>query len=108
VFRDGGASGHVLYRTLLTEGYREYCRAHATGTTNLGLGREDFLAYPLVLPDGPLLTYFNGVMDAMDRRMNTAVVEAMTLAELRDTLLPRLLTGELRVRDADQIVERAV
>lgn len=104
VLRDGGEAGHVIYRTLLAPEYREYCRAHATGTTNLGLGRDDFLSYPVVLPDGQLLKRFNALMDAVDGRMDAAAVESMTLAELRDLLLPKLLSGELRVRDAEKAV----
>ena len=31
--------------------------------------------------------------------------ESQSLAELRDTLLPRLMSGEIRVRDAEKVVE---
>lgn len=34
-----------LYWLLRTPQYRAYCRSHATGTTNLGLARDDFLAF---------------------------------------------------------------
>ena len=36
-----------IYWLLRTPQYRDYCRAHATGTTNLGLSRDDFLAFPV-------------------------------------------------------------
>ena len=36
-----------IHWLLRTSEYRGYCRAHATGTTNLGLPRDDFLAYPV-------------------------------------------------------------
>lgn len=39
-----------LYWLLRSPQYREYCRAHATGTTNLGLGRDDFLSFPAPEP----------------------------------------------------------
>lgn len=39
-----------LYWLLRAPQYRAYCRAHATGTTNLGLSREDFLAFPAAEP----------------------------------------------------------
>ncbi|HXH81854.1 MAG TPA: restriction endonuclease subunit S [Candidatus Tectomicrobia bacterium] len=39
-----------LYWLLRTPQYRTYCRSHATGTTNLGLAREDFLAFPAPEP----------------------------------------------------------
>ncbi|MCQ1577744.1 restriction endonuclease subunit S [Streptomyces parvus] len=38
-------------------------------------------------------------------RIQTAVVESRTLATLRDTLLPQLMSGRLRVKDAEKIVE---
>ncbi|MCC6810916.1 MAG: restriction endonuclease subunit S [Deltaproteobacteria bacterium] len=34
-----------LYWVLRTPQYRQYCRSHSTGTTNLGLPREDWLAF---------------------------------------------------------------
>lgn len=36
-----------FYWLLRTPQYREYCRAHSTGTTNLGLSREDFFKFNL-------------------------------------------------------------
>ncbi|MEP6528098.1 MAG: restriction endonuclease subunit S [Nocardioidaceae bacterium] len=43
-------SSEYLYWSLRTPDYREYCRSHATGTTNLGLSREDFFAYRIPAP----------------------------------------------------------
>ena len=40
-------STDYIYWLLRTPQYRAYCRAHATGTTNLGLSRDDFLAFPV-------------------------------------------------------------
>lgn len=51
VFKKTGAPTGYLYWLLRTPDYREYCRAHSTGTTNLGLARDDFLAFPV-----PVLT----------------------------------------------------
>lgn len=39
-----------LFWLLRTPQYRDYCRSHATGTTNLGLARDDFLAFPVPDP----------------------------------------------------------
>ena len=38
---------NYVYWLLRTPQYRSYCRAHATGTTNLGLPRGDFLSFPI-------------------------------------------------------------
>ena len=42
---------------------------------------------------------------SLQRRVNAAHRESRTLAVLRDTLLPGLVSGEIRVRDAEKIVE---
>jgi len=48
--RENDVPLNYLYWLLRTPQYRSYCRAHATGTTNLGLAREDFLAFPAPEP----------------------------------------------------------
>jgi type I restriction enzyme S subunit len=73
-----------LYWLLRTPQYRGYCRAHATGTTNLGLAREDFLAFPAPEPT-PAQQRVVGILGALDnkielnRRMNETL-EAMARA----------------------------
>lgn len=101
-----------LYWLLRTPQYRSYCRAHATGTTNLGLARDDFLAFPAPEPT-PIQQKIVETLDALDdkielnRRMNeTLEVMARALfkswfvdfdpvrakAERRDPGLPKPLT----------------
>ncbi len=42
------------------------------------------------------------------KRQSTAAGESRTLAAIRDALLPKLLSGEIRVRDAEKVVGKAV
>jgi type I restriction enzyme, S subunit len=73
-----------LYWMMRTPIYRKYCRAHAIGTTNLSISREDFLAFPIPKPKARELTLVE-TLDALDekielnRRMN-ATLEAMARA----------------------------
>lgn len=97
--------GEVLYRTLLTDEYREYCRQHATGTTNLGLSRDDLLSYPIVVAAAPVLDAFNRSIRSLSSRAEFAVMESRTLVRIRDELLPRLLSGELSVAHAEREAE---
>lgn len=46
----GVVAADYLYWVMRTPQYRGYCRAHATGTTNLGLPREDFFAFAFPAP----------------------------------------------------------
>jgi type I restriction enzyme S subunit len=47
-------------------------------------------------------------LSALDAVVESLVIEASVLTSLRDTLLPKLLSGELRVRDAAPLLEDAV
>ena len=73
-----------LYWLLRTPEYRGYCRAHATGTTNLGLAREDFLAFqaPAPTPYQHRIADTLGTLDdkiELNRRMNETL-EALARA----------------------------
>lgn len=50
-----------------------------------------------VLPPRPLLERFDSYASAIASRVNETNEESRTLAALRDTLLPKLISGELRV-----------
>lgn len=97
-----------LYRLLLTAHYRQYCAGRITGSAQVGLAREDFLNYPVPLPPEKLLERFSEVDSALCVRQNAASAESKTLAELRDHLLPKLISGELRVPTAEKMVEAAL
>lgn len=60
---------------------------------------------PAVIPTPQVLEDFAAVADPLLARIGHAEEESRTLAELRDLLLPKLLSGELRVRDAERAVE---
>ena len=60
-----------LYWILRTEKYRAYCRAHAIGTTNLSLSREDFLNFPIPSPTAERLALVR-LLDTLDDKIAAA------------------------------------
>jgi len=88
VFKEADAPRDYIYWLLRTPQYRAYCRAHATGTTNLGLPREDFLAFEVPPPSKERETLLT-LLEALDgkielnRRMNETL-EAMGRAIFKD------------------------
>ena len=84
IFLRDDIPSRYLYWLLRTPVYREYCRAHAIGTTNLSIARNDFLAFPVPKPKACDLILAE-ILDALDdkielnRRMN-ATLEAMARA----------------------------
>lgn len=83
-FGDSEYPRNLVYWTLRTPQYRAYCRGHSTGTTNLGLPREDFLAYRLPAPTSDVLSLVEA-LEALDDRIDNlrrtnATLEAIAAA----------------------------
>ena len=61
--------------------------------------------FPIRRPDSVSISAFGAVASKLFAHMRSLTDESRNLAELRDTLLPRLMSGEIRVRDAEKVVE---
>lgn len=57
--------------------------------------------------DETLLHHFERLVRPMRRRMELQLAESRVLASLRDTLLPALISGEIRIADAERAVREA-
>jgi type I restriction enzyme, S subunit len=79
----------------------------ANGSTFLELSRTNFKQIPMRLAPAHVIAHFHERVDPLHAKAATSVKESSTLRELRDTLLPKLMSGEIRVRDAERIVEDA-
>ncbi|HPY71547.1 MAG TPA: restriction endonuclease subunit S [Planctomycetota bacterium] len=71
-----------------------------------GLNRNLAYMSSQALPAAPLLEQFEGITSALSRRVSRLADESRTLAALRDTLLPKLISGELRIKDAEKFIGR--
>jgi type I restriction enzyme S subunit len=69
--------------------------------------RDTLAGVSVVVPPSELVEHFeNGVGPSLDR-IRAGLLEARTLANARDALLPKLISGELRVQDAERFLETA-
>jgi type I restriction enzyme S subunit len=75
----------------------------STGQTELSRAQLSGLRIPV--PSRERAARLRPILDALESRSDSALEESRSLAELRDTLLPKLMSGEIRVRDAEKVVE---
>ena len=68
---------------------------------------EAVAATPVVLVDASTRRKFSDATAPLVAKYLAGGEESRTLADLRDTLLPKLLSGEIRIRDAEKIAEAA-
>jgi type I restriction enzyme S subunit len=94
-----------LYLMLSVSPKGQEIRSYANGTT-VNMLPIDALEIPEVcVPSGEIVAAFDRIVSPMFSQKENLVVENQTLATLRDTLLPRLMSGELRVGEAREQVE---
>ena len=63
---------------------------------------------PTVRPGDFVLDYFAGIVEPLDQRQQINRSETRALVSLRDTLLPKLLSGELRIPEVEKQIAEAV
>jgi type I restriction enzyme S subunit len=62
----------------------------------------------VAMPTSGVLSVFNDLVEPFLKSIGRRGYESAVLAELRDALLPKLISGELRVPNAERILERAM
>ena len=98
--REDGWFGFVLGHTS-SDAFVEYTNAGSTGTKMPRTSWESMARYLVVLPPDPIAGAFDAQVRPFVARLVAAIHEGRTLATLRDVLLPKLISGELRVADAE-------
>ena len=76
------------------------------GSTQPLLTQSDLKNQVLILPSKNILQYFHIIINNIFLYMDNFDNISHTLATIRDTLLPKLISGELRVKDAEKIIGR--
>lgn len=82
--------------------------ANANGSTFLEISKRNFRPIEALVPPELVLEQFMRLAGPLHQRLVSNLRQVLYLAAIRDTLLPRLISGELRVPDAERIVGRCV
>jgi type I restriction enzyme S subunit len=98
----GFVLGHVSSVELV-----DYTNAGSTGTKMPRTSWAEMAHYSIVLPPPAIGSAFSEMLQPSVDRIIAGIHESRTLAALRDTLLPKLISGELRVKDAEKIIGSA-
>jgi type I restriction enzyme S subunit len=75
-----------------------------TATTVIHIGKSDIERFTVVVPNEPVANAFTSLCQPWYDRIVANKRQSRILAALRDTLLPMLLSGELRIKDAEQFI----
>lgn len=75
--------------------------ASEVATTVIHLGKNDIDKFKIILPDAETLRKYNAVAVPIYQQIVENKLESRRLAQLRDTLLPKLISGEIDVSEVE-------
>ena len=68
-----------------------------SGSAIPSTSRDDFYGIPVIVPPSEIQAVFGQIVGGWFAKVHANLHQTRTLATLRDTLLPKLLSGELKV-----------
>lgn len=95
---EGISNYYILF---LVKPELEYVQSYKTGTTVSHLGKSDIDRFVFLTPPLDIVLAFSEIVNPMIKEVVNRAKEARRLATLRDTLLPKLMSGELKVNEVE-------
>jgi type I restriction enzyme S subunit len=95
------------YFLMLSNRYTHHSLGYTSGTTVLHLAKDASAKFQVCAPPIMLIENFTDLASNLMRRIFVSEKEIEVLSELRDTLLPKLISGELHIPDAEKFLEEA-
>ena len=83
----------------------EYIENIAEGSAQPNISADGIMSVEIVSPTSDLVKKFDDIVNSNFLKIIENSRENNSLSELRDTLLPKLLSGELRIPDAEKLIE---
>lgn len=98
--------GYLLARHLA---FREHAIQSMSGTSGRQRIQNDVLGrFPIHIPCAKVAAAFGEIADVIQRKITINHKQAQALCKLRDTMLPRLISGQLRISDVESAVEEVL
>ena len=97
-----------LYLLLWTKSNLKEIENRANGSTFQEISKKNFRDIPMVVPGTKLLSEFGAIASELRTKMEACEKQIRVLTRLRDELLPKLLSGELRIPEAEEMLDEAL
>ena len=102
---ESNVSVWFLYCLFRERRFQSHIYGYAGGTTVLHLSKDGVPSYQFALPPEKIRYLFDLIVEPLFAKIEANENESRTLTQTRDVLLPKLLSGQIRVDDADEILE---
>lgn len=102
--KDSRVTKSFLYGMFCTESFQTHTYAHTSGSTVLHLSKDAIATYPALIPNKDVIELFTETVSALEHSKQLNSDKVRSLSALRDSLLPRLISGQLRLPEAEQAI----
>ena len=92
-----GKFKHYLFQYFQGNFGRYQLDGITSGSAQQKFNKTGFRALDILVPDGLILNKYSEIVHSLKSRENIASIEIRNLEVFRDTLLPKLISGELRL-----------
>ena len=107
--RSEQGAGHFWFHQFVAAPFQGLLTKHTIqGATVNRIALKEFPSYPVLVPPLPLQMAFHEVASSVWAKIQRNQAQAQTLAALRDALLPRLISGQLRLPEVQKLNEEAI
>lgn len=100
-----GVANEYLFSLLYQDSFFDYMTATSKGTKMPRGDKAAIMSWSVAIPPLILMEEFSNKVKPMYLANNLRSLQSVSLAQLRDTLLPKLMSGELRIPDADAMTK---
>lgn len=95
-------STEFLYVLLLSDLFQQYVKIHAQGGVQQGIRMASLKQYQMAIPSKSLMKEFDSKILPLISLIRNTDKEIDNLCTIRDTILPRLMSGELKVNEIEK------
>ncbi len=97
-----------FYYLMRTPKYHEYILGFGNGSTVVHLDKLGIVNYKALLPSANVIEQFNSHVSVIRNSIELNIDENISLKETRDYLLSKLISGEIRVKEASKKVKEVL
>ena len=97
-----------FYYQMQRRDYHQYILGYGNGSTVMHLDKKGILNYQALIPSIEVLNKFYSYQEKYVQKIDKNIEVNKSLTQLRDTLLPKLISGEVRLKEFKEQVEQIV
>lgn len=99
---------YFIYGFLKSELYAAFIEATKSGSVQFNMNAKVIVTAFMAVPNNSILFFYQNTVARIRKNLEYNIAQIGTITEMRDTLLPKLISGEIRLPEVEGWVEGAL